>query len=125
LHRFYSHVSATLATLTFRLTGHSLTICKVRSERRCALRLRKVGLVVTIEVAVAVCCCFTVFRCKQRLMCNTGKVCRFLLRFHSLCFMKNESNSLYKSSATFQRHFVLSEQEIYLKGSTSVFRQHD
>jgi hypothetical protein len=35
----------------------------VRSESRCALRLRCVDLVVSIEVAVEVCCCFTVFRC--------------------------------------------------------------
>jgi hypothetical protein len=35
----------------------------VRSESRCALRLRYVDLVVSIEVAVAVCCCFTVFSC--------------------------------------------------------------
>jgi hypothetical protein len=33
----------------------------VRSESRCALRLRYVDLVVRIEVAVEVCCCFTVF----------------------------------------------------------------
>jgi hypothetical protein len=33
----------------------------VRSESRCALRLRYVDLVVSIEVAVEVCCCFTVF----------------------------------------------------------------
>jgi hypothetical protein len=35
----------------------------VRSEIRCALRLRYVDLVVSVEVAVAVCCCFTVFSC--------------------------------------------------------------
>jgi hypothetical protein len=35
----------------------------VRSESRCALRLRYVDLVVSIEVAVEVCCCFTVFSC--------------------------------------------------------------
>jgi hypothetical protein len=33
----------------------------VRSESRCALRLRYVDLVVSIEVTVEVCCCFTVF----------------------------------------------------------------
>jgi hypothetical protein len=36
------------------------TVC---SESRCALRLRYVYLVVSIEVAVEVCCCFTVFSC--------------------------------------------------------------
>jgi hypothetical protein len=35
----------------------------VRSEGRCALWLRYVDLVVSIEIAVEVCCCFTVFSC--------------------------------------------------------------
>jgi hypothetical protein len=35
----------------------------VRSESRCALRLRYVDLVVSTEVAVEMCCCFTVFSC--------------------------------------------------------------
>jgi hypothetical protein len=35
----------------------------VRSESRCALRLRHVDIVVSFEVAVEVCCCFTVFSC--------------------------------------------------------------
>jgi hypothetical protein len=35
----------------------------LRSETHCALRLRYVDLVVSIEVAVEVCCCFTVFSC--------------------------------------------------------------
>jgi hypothetical protein len=35
----------------------------VRSESRCALWLRYVDLVVSIEVAVEACCCFTVFSC--------------------------------------------------------------
>jgi hypothetical protein len=35
----------------------------VRSESRCALRLRYVDLVVITEVAGEVCCCFTVFSC--------------------------------------------------------------
>jgi hypothetical protein len=34
-----------------------------RSESRCALRLRYVDLVASIEVAVEVCCCFIVFSC--------------------------------------------------------------
>jgi hypothetical protein len=33
------------------------------SESRCALRLRYVDLAVSMEVAVEVCCCFTVFSC--------------------------------------------------------------
>jgi hypothetical protein len=35
----------------------------VRSESRCALRLRYVDLVVSIEFAVEVCYCFNVFSC--------------------------------------------------------------
>jgi hypothetical protein len=35
----------------------------VRSESQCALRLRHVDVVVSIKVAVEVCCCFTVFSC--------------------------------------------------------------
>jgi hypothetical protein len=35
----------------------------VRSESCCALTLRSVDLVVSIEFAVEVCCCFTVFSC--------------------------------------------------------------
>jgi hypothetical protein len=38
--------------------------CTVLSESRRALRLRYVDLVVSIKVAVAVCCCFTVFSCQ-------------------------------------------------------------
>jgi hypothetical protein len=47
-----------------RTQDHSKPIiCTVRSENRCALRLRYGELVVSIEVAVEVCCCFTVFSC--------------------------------------------------------------
>jgi hypothetical protein len=42
---------------------YELKIYTVRSESRCTLRLRYVELVVSIEVAVEVCCCFTVFSC--------------------------------------------------------------
>jgi hypothetical protein len=35
----------------------------VRSESLCALRLRYVDLVVSIEVAIELYCCFTVFSC--------------------------------------------------------------
>jgi hypothetical protein len=35
----------------------------LRSESRCTLRLLYVDLVVSNEVAVEVCCCFTVFSC--------------------------------------------------------------
>jgi hypothetical protein len=33
-------------------------------ESRCALRLWYVDLVVSVEVPIEVCCCFTVFSCK-------------------------------------------------------------
>jgi hypothetical protein len=42
---------------------HKERECTVRSESRCALRLRYVDLVVSIEVAVEVCCCLSVFSC--------------------------------------------------------------
>jgi hypothetical protein len=38
-------------------------VITVRSESCYALRLRYVDLDVSIEVAVEVCCCFTVFSC--------------------------------------------------------------
>jgi hypothetical protein len=65
------------------------TICNyntLRSKNRCALRLRYVDLVVRIEGAVEVCCCFTVFSCSvviQRLKRNAGKVfsCYYSLWF--------------------------------------------
>ena len=41
--------------------------CTVRSESHCALRLRYVDLVVSIEVAVEVCCCCVTFHCIQLL----------------------------------------------------------
>jgi hypothetical protein len=50
-----------------RYTGGLLQVIpvayKVRSESRCALRLRYVDLVVSIEVTIEVCCSFTVFGC--------------------------------------------------------------
>jgi hypothetical protein len=58
-----------------------LVSCTVRSESRCALRLQYVDFVVSIEVAVEVCCCFTVFSCLTAVKCNTGKVCNCLIQF--------------------------------------------
>jgi hypothetical protein len=49
-----------VSTLVFCRPGREHTNT-VRSESRCALRLRYVHLVVSIEVAVEVCCCLTVF----------------------------------------------------------------
>jgi hypothetical protein len=45
---------------------HTLKNCTLLSESRCALRLRYVDLVVSIEVTVEVCCCFTVFSCYKQ-----------------------------------------------------------
>jgi hypothetical protein len=44
---------------------HAVRMCcsTVRSESRCAIRLRYVDLVVSIEVAAVVCFCLTVFSC--------------------------------------------------------------
>jgi hypothetical protein len=49
--------------MTAMLNKQTKSICSstVRSESRCALRLRNIDLVVRIEVAVDVCCCFAVF----------------------------------------------------------------
>jgi hypothetical protein len=43
--------------------GTDLYWSTMRSESRCALRLRYIDLVVSSEVAVEVCCFFTVFSC--------------------------------------------------------------
>jgi hypothetical protein len=53
----------------------------VHSESRCAFRLRYADLVARIEVAVEVCCCSLYSVVKQRLKCNTGKVCNCLIQF--------------------------------------------
>jgi hypothetical protein len=54
--------AAAFIRLPFRIAmAISATRCTVRSESRCALRLRYVDLVASIEVAVEVCSCFTVF----------------------------------------------------------------
>jgi hypothetical protein len=47
----------TLTSFWTELEHYTNTVC---SEILCALRLRYVGLVVSIEVAVEVCCCFAV-----------------------------------------------------------------
>jgi hypothetical protein len=53
----------------------------VRSESRCALRLRYVDLVVVSKLPLkcAVVSLYSVV--KQRLKCNTGKVCNCLIQF--------------------------------------------
>jgi hypothetical protein len=64
-----------LVCLLVLLFPNSLKYCRVRSESRCALRLWHVYLVVSIEVAVEVCCCFTVFNSRFLpfiAVCNSG-----------------------------------------------------
>jgi hypothetical protein len=62
----------------------------VSSESRCALRLRYVDLVVSIEVAVEVCFFLLYSVVKQRLKCNTGKVCNCLIQFLVTMFLSIE-----------------------------------
>jgi hypothetical protein len=50
-------------TRVFRRSIPVVLYTTVRSDSHCALRLWYVDLVVSIEVAVEVCCCFTVFSC--------------------------------------------------------------
>jgi hypothetical protein len=52
-----------VVTLTSNIGRIYIYINTVRSESRCALRLWYVYLVVSIEAAAEVCCCFTVFSC--------------------------------------------------------------
>jgi hypothetical protein len=60
----------------------------VCSESRCALTLRYVDLVVSIEVAV-----FSLYSVvKQRLMCNTGKVCDCLIHFLLTTVLSSEKH---------------------------------
>jgi hypothetical protein len=49
----------------------------VRSESHRALRLRYVDLVVSIKVAVEVCCCFVTFHCIRLLLLGSYSI-RFL-----------------------------------------------
>jgi hypothetical protein len=72
----------------------------VRSKSRCTLRLRYVDLVVSIEVAFEVCCCFTLFSIKRRLNCNTGKVCNCLIQFLLTVVHEKQIQHLYKCTAT-------------------------
>jgi hypothetical protein len=56
-------ICATCLSSSFAVSKLMWQTCTVLSESRCALRLRYVDLVVSIEVTVEVCCCFTVFSC--------------------------------------------------------------
>jgi hypothetical protein len=66
----------------FKNTKHvSLALYTVRSESRCALKLRYIYLVVSIDLPLkcAVVSLYSVF--EQRLKCSTGKVCNCLIQF--------------------------------------------
>jgi hypothetical protein len=82
--RFPGHINLLKTKPSLLYTEHS--------ESRCALRLRYVDLVVSIEVAVEVCCCFTAV-VKQRLKCNTGKVCNCLIQFLLAMFLAIEKRA--------------------------------
>jgi hypothetical protein len=44
---------------------------------------------------------------KQRLKCNTGKVCNCLIQIYSLWFVDITSNTFYKCTATFRTHCII------------------
>jgi hypothetical protein len=79
----------------------------VLSESRCSHRLRYVYLVVSIEAAVkcAVVSLYSVV--KQRLKCNTGKMCNCLITFLLYRRSLTTSNTFYKCTATFRTHCVI------------------
>jgi hypothetical protein len=66
----------------------------VRSESCCALRLRYVDLVVSIEVSVEVAFVSQYLVVKQRLNCNTGKVCNCLIQFSLTMVLSIEEHLL-------------------------------
>jgi hypothetical protein len=70
----------------------------VRSESHRALRLWYVNLVVSIEAAVKCAVVSPYSVVKQRLKCNTGKVCNCLIRFLRTIFCK--------CTATFRTHCI-------------------
>jgi hypothetical protein len=67
--KYFSTVLHHTHVLTYPVWNVCMIVDKVillntaRSESRCALSIRYVDLVVSTEVTVAVCCCFTVFSC--------------------------------------------------------------
>jgi hypothetical protein len=66
----------------------------VHSENRCALRLRYVDLVVSIEVATEVAVVSLYSFVKQLLKCNTGKVCNCLIQVLLIMLLSNEEHLL-------------------------------
>jgi hypothetical protein len=61
--RHVYHLLMNINATTKSDNEQTFIVNKVLSESQCALSLRYVDLVVSIEVAAAVCCCFTVFSC--------------------------------------------------------------
>jgi hypothetical protein len=85
----------------------------VRSESRCALRLRYVDLVVSIEVVVEVCCFFTYSIVKLRLKCNTGKVFNCLIQFLLTMFLSMEER-VFRVKYVFREGNIYSDLDFYL-----------
>jgi hypothetical protein len=88
---------------------YGLNLYTVRSESRCALRLRYVDLVVisNLPLKCAVVSLYSVV--KLRLKCNTGKVCNCLIQFNLGCLYRRSWTSL---STPFARAQRLSERTI-------------
>jgi hypothetical protein len=69
----------------------------VRSESRCALRLRYLDSVVSIEVLLKCAVVLLYSFVKQRLKCNTGEACNCLIQF--LLTMAHEKRNQHFLSA--------------------------
>jgi hypothetical protein len=83
------------------------TICSgfiIQCVRKVAVHLGYgyLDLVVSIEVAVEVCC---LFHCNQ-LKCNTGKVCNCLLQFLLTVVLSVDLQHLYKCTATYRTYYI-------------------
>jgi hypothetical protein len=70
-----------------------------------ALRLRYVDLVVSIQVAVAVCCCFTVFSCSTAVEVQYLK-CDCLVHFFTHYRSFNWGTCFYRRTATFRTQCI-------------------
>jgi hypothetical protein len=79
----------------------------VRSESSCALGLRYVDFVVSIEVAVEACCCFTVFICQTAVEVQYREsVWLFIPVFTHYGEWKSLPTPFYKCTATFRMHCI-------------------
>jgi hypothetical protein len=57
------------------------TLPSVKKTKECLGHVTRIRVVIGIEAAVAVCCCSTELVVKQRLKCNTDKMCNCLIQF--------------------------------------------